>query len=534
MENRQGTADRVPVRRATIDGFVRRPIPGTQGQPLVRPLAAQPRPAVSSERRASLQALRAADNTTQQLLATKRFDMRLPGAAELLRQQPVIRRTRWWKLRTWTLRAALSVLVLTIGLGGWLFGQGYLRLHQTFKGGASAASLQQHVDPNLLKGEGDGRVNILLLGNGGNGHEAPDLTDTIMIASIDPVNHKVALVSVPRDLWIRLPGHGSMKLNAAYETGKYDYLGHIDSSNKNTKAIEAGFATADQAVEQILGIPIHYNMLVNFISFRQAVNTIGGITVNVPENLYDPTMAWENNWNSVLAKKGTRHFSGHQALLYARSRETSSDFARSERQRAVITAMKDKIVSAGTLSNPLKLAQLFSTFGNNVRTDLSINDAARVYELTKGISDKQVKSLGLGDNNTLVTTGRIGNQSVVEPTAGLYNYNDIKMYIRQQLPDGYIVKEHASIVILDGSGQSGRGKAEATELKSYGYRVTQVRTISPTTQTKLITNAHHKPYTKNYLQQRLHVKATGQSSRAVQNSTADFIIVLGNDETTGS
>jgi LCP family protein required for cell wall assembly len=465
---------------------------------------------------------------------TIEIDMLLPGASELFIHRPILRIKRRLT-QMWQVRTATACAVLLLAVGAWLGVLAYINLHQAFGGdGTTAVSLEKKVNPNLLKGEGDGRVNVLLLGNGGQGHEAPDLTDTIMLASIDPVNHKVALVSVPRDLWINLPGHGNMKINAAYETGKFDYLGRIDSSNKNSKAVEAGFATADQAVEQVLGVTIHYNALVNFISFRQAVNAIGGVTVNVPETLYDPTMAWENHWNSVLAKKGIQQFTGQQALVYARSRETSSDFARAERQRALITAIKDKVVTLGTLSNPIKISKLFGTLGNNVKTDLSIGNASRVYDLTKSIPDGQIKSLGLGDKNTLVTTARVGNQSVVMPTAGEDNYGAIQLYIRQQLPDGYIIKEGAKVAVLNGSNQLTMGANETTELKSYGYNVVKTGAYNPgQAKTQLIDLSGGKdPYTKHYLERRFSVKATKQLPSTVQSGGADFIIILGNNETT--
>lgn len=466
---------------------------------------------------------------------TLELDMRVPGMEQLLKRHPVTILSRWRFMRSRAFKTAATSTGLLLLVTGWLLGQVYLNLHRSFQGDkATVVSLQKKVDPNLLKGEGDGRVNILLLGNGGVGHEAPDLTDTIMIASIDPVNQKVALVSVPRDLWISLPGHGSMKLNAAYETGKYDYLGKVDSSNANSKAVEAGFATADQAVEQVLGINIHYNALVNFISFKKAVDTIGGVTIDVPETLYDPSMAWENGWNATLAKKGLQVFDGEHALIYVRSRHSSSDFARSNRQRAVITAIKSKAVTLGTLSNPIKISQLLSTFGDNVKTDLSIGDAARVYTLTKDVASANIASIGLGDNNTLVKTGRVGNQSIVLPTAGLADYSDIQTYIRQQLPDGYIIKEHAKVMVLNATTDAQFGKAESTKLSTYGYVISDTVDYGTTmAETQLIDNTHGKmEYTKNYLQRHYGVKATTTLPGGVQAGGADFILVLGNNETT--
>ncbi len=543
MENRQIKSRNTPVARGmSTDGVMARPLGRRPiqrrvyintmrptGRTAAVPQVQQPTDTVAEVQTYPNPVADVLDDETGSIA----LDMRLPGSAELLMRHPVLRR-RFRLLQSWVFRTGMVVLSLFIGVGGWLFIQAYLNLHRTFDGnGTLAVSLQKHVDPQLLKGEGDGRVNILLLGNGGAGHEAPDLTDTIMVASIDPVNHKIALVSVPRDTWINLPGHGEMKINAAYETGKFDFLGRVDSSNANTKAVKAGFATADQAVEQVLGITIHYNALVNFISFKQAVDTVGGITVDVPEDLYDPTMAWENNWNATLAKQGEQEFDGKKALMYVRSRHTSSDFARSNRQRAVLEALKDKVVQLGTLSNPLKLSGLMNTFGNNVKTDLTIQEANRVYDITKDIPDASITSLGLGDNNTLVTTGTVGTQSIVKPTLGIGQYDDIHRYVRQQLPDGYIIKENASIAIVNASGVVGLGQKVLQNLKSYGYNVQPIiRTQATQAQTTILRGSKTAaPYTKNYLEKHFEIRLS-QADGAVQTPGADFIIVLGNNETT--
>jgi LCP family protein required for cell wall assembly len=467
------------------------------------------------------------------------LDMSLPGAELHFKQHTVVRPNNLRMLRSWAFRTTVAMLVLIIGFGGVLFAQGYLKLHKAFKGGATAAALQRVVTPDLLKGEGDGRINILLLGNGGDGHEAPDLTDTMMVASIDPVNKTADLVSIPRDMWVAIPKHGSMKINAAYETGKYDYLGKIDNSNKDHNAVKAGLDMADQTVEQVLGISIHYNVLVNFISFKKAVDTVGGVTVNVPDQLYDPTMAWENNWNPVLAKAGVQQMNGKQALMYARSRETSSDFARGERQRLIILALKEKVATLGTLSNPLKISQLLSTFGDNVYTDLSLTDASRLMSLSKGISNSKVKSVGFTDEGlNLVTTDNVKGQSVVKPRAGFNEYGDIQAYIRSTLVDGYILKEHSSITVLNGSGKPGLAATEAKLLKSYGYNVQTVGDAPQGTYLKTtivdLTKGKDK-YTKHYLERRFGVNATSVVPDAsIQSGQAHFIIILGTDEATSS
>ncbi len=477
----------------------------------------------------------------------RRIDMSLPEGDSFNRHHmtPRIRRNVR-RARTIFLRTAVTSMALIIGAGGILVSQGYLNLHRVFTGTATtAASLQKDVNPNLLKGEGDGRINVLLVGIGGAGHDGSDLTDTLMLASIDPVNNTAALLSVPRDLWVSLPGKGSMKINAAYETGKFGYLHKITADNSNPKAIAAGFSSLDQTMEKVLGVPINYNLLINFQAFRQSVDTVGGITVNVPTDLYDPTMAWENNKNPYLARAGNQTMDGRRALMYVRSRETSSDFARSQRQRAVLLALKQKAVTLGVLANPSKISGLMSAFGTNVQTDLSLSDASRLYTIFKGVSNDKIQSISLaGDTTTtsdaagtdgLITTGNLNGQSIVMPKAGLENYAAIQDFVRGQLKDGYITKENARVAVLNGTIEKKLGEKEATKLKRYGYNVTTVGNAPSTAYpvTVIVDRTHGtKKYTKHYLEERYGVTAVKTLPDAtIQPGNADFIVLLGGDET---
>lgn len=416
--------------------------------------------------------------------------------------------------RAWALRSASLLLAVFLATGGFLAWKGYGKFHKVFHGtGTVAALASKHVDPQLLKGEGDGRVNILLLGIGGAGHDGPDLTDTMLVLSVDPVNNTAAMLSVPRDLWVKMPVNyfgSSQKINAAYESGKYSYLGKLDASNANASAVEAGFASVDQVVSQVLGVTINYHVLVNFQAFRQAIDTVGGVTVDVKDQLYDPTMAWENGNNPVLAQAGVQQMDGKEALLYARSRETSSDFARTERQRQIMVALKDKVLTAGTLSNPAKIDGLMNAFGDNVYSDLSTQGATRLFSILKQVSDSKIASIGLADPpNNFVTTDHVGNISVVRPVAGFGNYTAIQAYVRSQLKDGYLVKENASVAVMGTTAAI--ATATAATLTSYGYNVTST-TAAPVTllQPVLVDLSSGKdPYTKHYLEDRYGVHAVG-------------------------
>lgn len=412
-------------------------------------------------------------------------------------------------------RVLLAVLLLGILTAGSLAWIAYANVRKAVHGTRkiTPALSAKEVTPDLLKGEGDGRVNILLMGVGGPGHAGADLTDTLVVFSVDPVNNTATMLSVPRDLWVKMPAaynyFGSVqKINAAYESGKYKTLGHVNASNDNQQAVEAGLASIDLVMKDILDITINYHVLVNFQAFRQAIDTVGGVTVNVPERLYDPTMAWENKWNPVLAEAGVQQMDGVKALMYARSRETSSDFARGERQRRILLALKDKVLSAGTLSNPVKIAELMGAFGSNVYTDMSVQGASRLYSIMKKVDNANITSLSFVDPpHKLITTDRVGNASVDRPIAGFFEYGDIQSFVHSQLPDGYLVKEKASVVVMGSTAAT--AAAVATTLTNYGYNVTGSSSLNqPATQPMVVDLSKGKaPFTRNYLEKRYNVKA---------------------------
>ena len=450
------------------------------------------------------------------------------------------RKLRFWqrhaKLKRRILRTAMAFTILILAGGAYFGYKLYHTQKKVLAGGGKAVSVcTDNVDPSQLSKEGDSRINILLLGIGGPGHDGADLTDTIMIASIDPINDKVALVSIPRDLWVHIPGDGYQKINAAYAYGKEG------SNSKTTLGQEQdGITELDKTLQPILdGVNINYHVLLDFSAFKQMVDAVGGITVNVPDTLYDPTIAWENHNNPVIAKKGVQEFNGQQALLYARSRETSSDFARAERQRLIIAALKQKVFSAGTFANPIRVSSLLDSLGNNVYTDFSGTDLKCLYHQMSTIPSTSIASLDMvTPPNNLLTTGPMNGLSIVEPRAGLYNYNDIHTFLHTSLKDGYITHENASVAVYNATSTSGLATKQAALLKSYGYNVTTVanapNATDPSTTTLVDLSGGKYKYTSHYLETRFGVtsnsKVPGEFSITPPQGT-QFVIILGEDAT---
>jgi len=436
-------------------------------------------------------------------------------------------------------RSAIGLFLVILLAGSYLFGKAYLQTHKVFKGGSQAAALNDEVDPASLRVEGDGRVNILLLGKGGDGHEGPDLTDTLLLVSIDPVHKDVGLVSIPRDLWAKPPGSGYSKINAVYANAKYSALGARKTAQQ---AEDAGLAAIDKTVASVLGIPIHYHVMVDFKAFKEAVNTVGGVDLNVTSSVYEALWDESTGDNFILnVQPGQQHFDGTRALFYARSRYTSprGDFDRTQRQRALLVALRQKVFSLGTFANPLKVSQLLDTFGNHVRTNIGTNEIKQLFNLAQSINSSGVTSIGLADPpNDYVHTGTVGNQSVVIPKEGIGSYKAIQSYIRNILRDSFLKKENATVMVLNGTGIAGLATEKAEELKSFGYKLGQVGD-APTKnyQNTILVNLRGDPkkYTNHYLEQRLGTTAVGSlPDGTISPGSADFVIILGANDTTSN
>ncbi len=486
------------------------------------------------------------------------------AAEEQLLDEPIIldhieerkRKLRFWqrhaKLKRRIKRTALAFLVLILAGAGYFGYKVYNTQKKVLAGGGHSASICSDTpDTSLLSREGDSRINILLLGIGGPGHDGPYLTDTIILASIDPITNKTTLISIPRDLWVHIPGNGYQKINSAFSDGV------LESKAATTNAkYQDGISLLTSTLQPILdGISVNYHVILDFGAFQQMVDALGGVTVNVtsdelnypydstnPTELYDPTIAWENHNNPVIATIGVHQMNGAQALLFARSRETSSDFARGKRQRALIAAIKDKALTLGTFSNPIKISSLLDSFGNNVYTDFDTTSIRCLYHQISTIPSSAITSLDMvTPPNDILTTGSQDNLSIVKPKAGLYDYSAIHTFLHSSLPDGLITKENASVAIYNATGTSGLATGEADLLKSYGYHVTTVSNAANVTDppiTTLVDLSHGQDkYTLHYLERRLGVTATGSVPNTygiTPPAGTEFVIILGEDAATNN
>lgn len=425
-------------------------------------------------------------------------------------------------------------LVLLIAFGSYFITAAYLKARDVFQGGGGAVALEENIDPGRLSGEGDGRVNILLLGK----DDAGGLTDTIIVASIDPIHDEAALLSIPRDLYVRVEGLGEMKINEVFPNARNAAL--AQQATERQAEIRA-YRTLQDKVREVIGIPMHYYATIDFDGFRRAIDTVGGVTLDVEQPVYERLHIEGQNY-VLNVNEGEETFDGIRALAYVRSRKTSprGDFDRSERQRELLLALRDEILSSTTLTNPSRMNALFHDFADNMDTSFSFDELLRLREIGAKIDTDNIESLELvGDApHDYIVSNMINGLSIQQPRAGMFDYSEIQRFVRMELRDGYLRSEDATVLVLNGTDMPELASRMVDELESYGYTVVESANFSGTTQRETILadfTDGEKKYTKRYLEQRMRTFASSRlpSGTSVEaNHQADFVILIGQDEVT--
>jgi LCP family protein required for cell wall assembly len=245
--------------------------------------------------------------------------------------------------------------------------------------------------------DGGSRINIAFFGlRGGDisGDDCPACTDTIILLTIDPVTKTAGMLSIPRDLWVNIPEFGNSRINTAWTMGEA------------AKLPGGGAGLAMETVSQLIGVPVHYYVQVDFGTFVSFINLISGIDIEVEERMIlDPAGPGQDHF--VLSCCGMRHLTGKRALAYARCRSESQgcsggDVGRAKRQQKVIMAIRDKVFDPSYFPKLLTQApQLYDTFSSGIHTNLSLEDAMKLALLAKDIPLGSIKQ-GVIDNNMAV------------------------------------------------------------------------------------------------------------------------------------
>lgn len=312
------------------------------------------------------------------------------------------------------------------------------------------------------------RTNILLLGTGGEGHDGPNLTDTIIVASIDKDGKDPVLISIPRDLW---SPYTKSKINATYAFGQ----------EKDGKGLEL----ARKTIQELFGIPIHYTARVDFNGFIKAVDLVDGVDVSVDKSFEDPMYPIPGKENDLCKltietqevngqriqvvktatgsaiplfeitdqntpftcryetldfEKGPLHMDGETALKFVRSRhgtnDEGTDFARSARQQKVILAFRDKVFSTETFTSPRTIIDLITTFDRSIDTDIQNDDITLFLKLAQKIDPTKIRTIVLDserEESRLIDgdPANYGGQFVLEPKDG--TWQDFAEYVQGEI-----------------------------------------------------------------------------------------------------
>ncbi len=261
------------------------------------------------------------------------------------------------------------------------------------------------------------RLDILVLGiRGENDPDAdsggPLLTDSIQIFSYDKITKKSSLISLPRDLYIKIHDDKKDKLNSAYEYG----LAHSPNSLEFIK----------NKFSQISGIYIDEVVVFDFSSFKEIVDALGGIDVTLAAP-FSESQQWGYKFSLPA---GLNHLNGQDALYYSRSRYSSSDFDRSRRQQQVIFAIKDKLLKLNFLSDPVKSFSILNLIRSDVKTTIGIWNIKQYIDMANNIKFDEMKRSVISTDNLLLE-GRENGSYVLLPKTG--SLSEIKNFFKESL-----------------------------------------------------------------------------------------------------
>ena len=392
-----------------------------------------------------------------------------------------------------------------------------------------------------------GHVNILLIGQGDEDHDGKDLTDTLIVASIDAKNtNSVVLLSLPRDLYfLQTEKMEKGKLNSFYRDYK-SYLRYRKGMTPEEAGTEA-LRELGAEVGRKLGIEIPYTIKVNFSAFTETVDALGGIDVDVPEDILD-TEYPDNNYGyeTFEVTKGMQHFDGETALKYARSRHSTSDFSRSARQQQILKAIGQKAKDEGFVKDTGFLTKMVQALSTHVETTMSLRELIGVAELGREIERDHIITMQLNDRNALY-------DGFIEPGGFLYApprsfFDGVSVLLPVSIPEFPIswrqpqalVKlllntrsaylNNPRINVLNNGAKSGSARKLAVELIRYGFTVDLIANASlANEQESSIVFQEKEDGLSLFFASLLSMQKAEKPAELPANEVADITIILGED-----
>lgn len=375
---------------------------------------------------------------------------------------------------------------------------------------------------------GGGRINVLVMGLDRRPADgtAPSRTDTIFIMTLDPSTGTARGLGIPRDLYVDIPsktGNTSFKerINAAYVIG--DLQGYQGG----------GPGLVEKTVENTFGIKIDYYVTIDFDGFRTIVDLLGGVDVDVPTAINDPTYSETErlgDFRPCVFAAGVRHMNGSDALCYARTRYNNSDLDRILRQQRIIFAILDKATQLNVLSDPSNLVSLWKRYKDTIRTDINDLQMPGFARLAAAIDPDKMAFLTLGPATTPITTSD-GASVLVASKEG------IKQIVDAFLADDRLNQEAAHVEVQNGTGIEGQATKAIDFFVSLGIpraSLLAVNAGNSHSKTEII-DFNGKGYTAERLAGWLGVpkaairKSTSADSATRNAATSDIVVILGTD-----
>jgi LCP family protein required for cell wall assembly len=367
-------------------------------------------------------------------------------------------------------------------------------------------------------------INILLIGLDYRPGEQDSRADTQIIVHIDPAAKSAALVAIPRDLWVPIPGFGQDRINAAFQDGE---------SNAD-KVPGAGPGLSMATMEDNFGIPIQYYAQVDFTGFEKIIDTLGGVTIDVPKPLVDNDYPYGNyGATRIYIPAGLQHMDGHTALAYARSRHADSDLGRNSRQEAVLLALREQGLNLNLIT---KLDDLAGQLSDAVKTNLNLQQIGSLVQLAKQIKSDSIQSVQITAD--MVTETFINGADVLQP-----NWSMIRPLIARAFADPRLAKEGARISVQNGTTVSGVARTVSDSLAAKGFNVPDLRSVDSADagkypQTVIIDyTGGQKPATIAALAEDLGIspssveqdKSSNAPIASTDNKPVDIAVIVGND-----
>lgn len=378
--------------------------------------------------------------------------------------------------------------------------------------------------------DGASRINILFIGLDARdiGQVGPSRSDTMILVTIDPISKTAGMLSIPRDMWVNIPGYGYSRINTAYASGEGD------------KLPGGGPGLAMKTVSQFIGVPVDYFLQVDFNVFIDLVKRLGCIKVDPTERMIlDPIGSGLDH--VVLTAGNDREICGWMVLAYARNRHTSGgDFDRAKRQQEVIFALQKKIFDPEIFPSLIASApQIYDELSYGIHTNMPLEDALRLAVLGRDISRENIKS-GVIDTTMVTFDNTIlggENASIMKPIADkirvlrdeIFTSSGPLSPIAQGDPASLMRAEEARVRIVDGTFTPGLDQRAGAFFQSQGMNVTEVGAAENAYSSTLVIVYGPKLYTLRYLQSVYGISHTQIRFSPDPASTVDIEIRLGSD-----